>query len=176
MSVELPKIGVAAESDFDGITGAEVALEENVAAAREAAAATEGAEENRTALDVAHGADHQRAVLGHVAVEGHARAAGDSDVAAGAVRDRAEDVVDAVAEGQRRLVGQPGVEVEGCVLRGDHARTAAAGVSERAGGLELGLRCPGADDFDQGPNCSAGRYFGGRDSGRPRSARCRRTG
>ena len=44
------------------------------------------AEEHRAALDVAHGADDQRSVLGHVAVEGHARAAGDGDIAAGAVR------------------------------------------------------------------------------------------
>ena len=113
------QIGVAAESDFDGVAGAEVALDENVAAAREAAAAAEGPEEDRAALDVAHGADDQRSVLGHVAVEGHAGAAGDGDVAAGAVRDRAEDVVDAVAEGEGRLVGQPAVEFEGCVLGGD---------------------------------------------------------
>ena len=80
--VELPKIGVAAESDFDGIAGAEVALNENVAAAREAAAAGEGPQENRAAVRAAHRADDQRSVLGHVTVEGHPGTAGDGDVAA----------------------------------------------------------------------------------------------
>ena len=50
------KVGVAAESDFDRVAGAKIAVEEHVAAAGEAAAAGEGPEEDRAAVRAAHGA------------------------------------------------------------------------------------------------------------------------
>ena len=110
-----------------------------------AAGTADGPQENGTA-GPAYSADVERAILDHVAVERHARTAGDGDRAARAVRDLAKHIADAAAEGDRPLIRQPAVEVEGGVLGGDHAR---AGVRERSDGFELRLRSAGAEELDE---------------------------